>query len=106
MSNYFEIGARIKSQRELLGITREELAERLDITPRFCYDLELGHKGMSIATLSKISAELNVSTDYLLFGDSKEDQGLSESISLIKKCPPEKRHHLNRIISEFIHAIK
>ena len=39
MSDYFEIGARIKSQRELLDITREELAERLDITPRFCYDL-------------------------------------------------------------------
>ena len=60
MSNYFEIRARIKSQRELLFITREELAERLDITPRFCYDLELGHKGISISTLIKISKELNV----------------------------------------------
>ncbi len=106
MSNYFEIGACIKSQRELLGITREELAERLDITPRFCYDLELRYKGMSFSTLISISSELNISTDYLLFGDSKEDLKLSESISLIKKCPLEKRQYLNKIISEFIHAMK
>ena len=106
MSNYFEIGALIKSQREFLGITREELAERLDITPRFCYDLELGHKGMSISTLIKISKELNVSTDYLLFGDTKENFKLAESLSLIQECPPEKRQSLNKIISEFILAVK
>lgn len=106
MSNYFEIGALIKSQREFLGITREELAERLDITPRFCYDLELGHKGMSISTLIKISKELNVSTDYLLFGDTKEKFKLAESLSLIQECPPEKRQSLNKIIIEFILALK
>lgn len=106
MSNYFEIGARIESQRELLGITREELAERLDITPRFCYDLELGHKGMSVSTLIKISKELNISTDYLLFGDPKENFELAEFLSLIQECPLEKRQSLNKIISEFIHAVK
>lgn len=106
MSNNFEIGARIKAQRELLGITREELAERLDITPRFCYDLELGHKGMSISTLCKISSELNVSTDYLLFGEAKDNQGISEVTSLYKECPPEKRRHLNTIIQQFIFAVK
>lgn len=38
------IGKRIQQQRELMGYTREELAEMADITPRFCYDLELGQK--------------------------------------------------------------
>ena len=106
MSELLNIGNRIKKQRELLGMTREELAEQLDITPRFCYDLELGHKGMSITTLCKLCTTLDVSTDYLLFGDLAENCELVESISLLKKCPTEKLSHLNRIISEFIQATK
>ena len=105
MSELYEIGTRIKTQRELLGLTRDELAEQLDITPRFCYDIELGNKGMSISTLCKLSKVLNISTDFLIFGNTSSDTSLSESISLLKKCPPEKINYLNKIISEFIQAI-
>lgn len=105
MSELYEIGTRIKSQRELLGFTRDELAEQLDITPRFCYDIELGNKGMSISTLCKLSKVLNISTDFLLFGNTSADMSLSESISLLKKCPPEKIDYLNKIISNFIQAL-
>lgn len=104
MTDLIEIGLRIKAQRELLCMTREELAEKLDITPRFCYDIELGNKGMSLSTLCKLSKTLNISTDYLLFGEEKEDNGLYESISLCKRCPIPKRSYLNKIISEFIQA--
>lgn len=106
MTNSSEIGARMKAQRELLGLTREELAERLDITPRFCYDLELGLKGMSIPTLCKLSNVLKVSSDYLLFGESPEDEGLNSSISLIESCPAEKRQYLNQIISIYLKALQ
>lgn len=105
MSELYEIGTRIKIQRELLGLTRDELAEKLDITPRFCYDIELGNKGMSISTLCKLSKVLNISTDFLLFGNTSSEISLSESISLLKNCPPEKINHLNKIISEFIQAL-
>lgn len=106
MTNASEIGARMKAQRELLGLTREELAERLDITPRFCYDLELGLKGMSIPTLCKLSNVLKVSSDYLLFGETSEDQGINSSLSLIKSCPVEKREFLNQIISIYLQALQ
>ena len=45
------IGSRIRKQREYIGYTREQLAELLDVTPKFCSDIELGVKGMSIPTL-------------------------------------------------------
>lgn len=106
MINTSEIGARMKAQRELLGLTREELAERLDITPRFCYDLELGLKGMSIPTLCKLSNVLKVSADYLLFGESPDVQGLNSSIALVESCPVEKREYLNQIISIYLQAIQ
>ncbi len=106
MTNSSEIGTRMKAQRELLGLTREELAERLDITPRFCYDLELGLKGMSIPTLCKLSNVLKVSADYLLFGESPEEQGISNSLALLKSCPAEKRDFLNQIISIYLQAVK
>ena len=41
------IGQRIRKQREFIGYTREQFAELLDVTPKFCSDIELGVKGMS-----------------------------------------------------------
>ena len=60
------MGERIKKQRKLKGYSREKLAEMADITPRFCYDLELGLKNMSVNTLCKISDSLHVPVDYIL----------------------------------------
>lgn len=51
--NLLAIGTRIRSQREYLGYTREQLAGYLGVTPKFCSDIELGAKGMSVPTLCK-----------------------------------------------------
>ena len=58
LKNSILIGERIKKQRLLIGYSREKLAEMVDITPRFCYDLELGNKNMSVNTLLKLSTAL------------------------------------------------
>lgn len=66
------IGNRIRMRREDLHMTRNELAEILDITPKFCSDIELGARGMSLKTLMCISKTLYLSTDYILFGKETE----------------------------------
>lgn len=43
--DWVAIGGRIRKQREYLGLTREQFAEKLDITPKFCADIELGSQG-------------------------------------------------------------
>ena len=39
------IGKRIRQQREYMGFTREQFAEQIDVTPKFCSDIETGAKG-------------------------------------------------------------
>ena len=48
MMDWMAIGSRIRTQREYLGYTREQFAELLDVTPKFCSDIELGAKGISV----------------------------------------------------------
>lgn len=106
MSRSSQIGKRIKAQREILGITREELAGKIGVSPRFCYDLEAGLKGMSVTTLYNLVDALGISADYLLFGESEEHRGCAAGISLIESCPPEKREYLIKIISNYLQALK
>ena len=98
-----EIGLRIRKQRELLGYTREALAEKLDVSPKFCSDIEIGAKGMSLDTLCKLSKVLLLPTDYILFGktDSSADE---ELLNLLKLCDKEKSEYLKNIIRNFIQA--
>ena len=63
------VGRRIRFQREQLHLTREKLAEKLEVSPKFCADIEYGVKGMSMTTLNKLSEVLNLSTDYILKGN-------------------------------------
>ncbi|MGI6019594.1 MAG: helix-turn-helix domain-containing protein [Marvinbryantia sp.] len=100
-----KIGLRIKRQRQLLNYTREELAEKVNITPRFCYDLELGNKKMSVDTLHNMCDALHLSADYLLFGES-DCHGFDSILSLIDTCPGEHLNQLETIVSTFIAAVK
>lgn len=62
------IGKRLRKQREKLNLTREEFAEKANISPQFLAEIENGKKGMSVTTLYKICNNFNLSADYLLFG--------------------------------------
>lgn len=104
-NNNVLIGERIKKQRLLLGYSREKLAETAGITPRFCYDIELGLKNMSVNTLLNLADSLNVSVDYLLFGVQTEKEEYTPIIGLVKTCPVSGLKHLEEIISHYIQAI-
>ncbi|MBR1422949.1 MAG: helix-turn-helix transcriptional regulator [Ruminococcus sp.] len=102
--NYMEIGLRIRKSRESQLLTREKLAEMLGTSVKFINDIELGAKGMSLKTLSKLSQILLISTDYILYGDS-DDTDLSELIRLMQKCPLDKRKYMEDLIKIFIRSI-
>ncbi len=100
------MGERIKKQRLLIGYSREKLAEMADITPRFCYDIELGLKNMSVNTLCKLSDSLHISVDYILFGSPSPSEDIEPIEGMISLCPVDKRVHLEQIISHYIQAIQ
>lgn len=99
--NLIDIGLRIRKHREFLGYSREEFAEQLDITPKFCSDIELGIKGMSVQTLCKIASVLHLSVDYILFGNENNTCD-ADILEMLNTCPPEKTKYLTEIIKQFI----
>ena len=103
--DWCNIGNRIRKQREFLGFTREVFAEKIEVTPKFCSDIELGVKGMSVPTLCKISKVLNISPDYILFG-ATDDKSDSPVINMIRQCPADKQKYLEDIIKTFLMAFQ
>lgn len=103
--DWSSVGSRIRQQREYLGFTREVLAEKIDVTPKFCSDIELGVKGMSVQTLCKLSDVLNLSTDYILFG-TEANELFSPCVYMINKCPQDKLPYLEEMIKAFMLAIE
>lgn len=105
--NYRKMGVRIRNQRELLGYSREQLAEKLDVSTKFCSDIELGVKGVSIQTLAKLTKILHLSSDYILFGECTQGDSMElEMLSLLnQKCPEKHRNNLITIVNAFIHSV-
>ena len=63
-----EMGKRVRSRRESLGLSREKLSEYLDVSPQFIADIEYGNKGISIKRFYLLCQVLDVTADYLLAG--------------------------------------
>lgn len=102
--DWTSIGARIRKQREYMGLTREQLAEIIDVTPKFCSDIELGVKGISVPTLCKLSKVLMLSTDYILFGESvSESSGQIER--MLESCTDIEYSHAEKLLKVFFSAM-
>lgn len=82
-----EIGARVRIARERLHMSREKLAELLDRSTLFIGYIECGQKGMSIETLLAICKTLQVSADYLLFGNEPDSTLHCEAAQLLSGMP-------------------
>lgn len=60
------VGEKIKSLRESLGITQEQLAKKLGTTRQAIIKIEKGTQEISVKMLTEASKILNTTTDYLL----------------------------------------
>jgi len=99
------IGNRIRRQREFLGYTREYLSEQLSVSVNFCRDIEIGAKGMSVQTLVKLSNILKLSLDYILLGETLNDNA-EPLILMLNACKPEKLKYAAEILKSFLLAIE
>ena len=72
IDRYRQIGLKIAYYRKLRGLTQEQLAEKVDLTPAFIGHLEAPNvdKGISLDALFDISDTLNVPPQkFLTFED-------------------------------------
>ncbi len=95
------LGERIKARRKDVRLTREQLAEKINVSVRFLADVESGKVGVSLSTLKTLCDVLNVSADYLL--------GVAESINIgdslikkIEKLPLDCLNSIEIVVDEFI----
>ena len=100
-----EIGKRVRFQREKMGYSREDLSELIEISSRFLADIELGAKGMSFQTLIRLSRELHVSTDYLLFG-AREDNDNAAIHTLIANIDKQFYPELEQLLLAYQRTIQ
>ena len=98
------IGSRLTARRKQLRLTQEELAERADMTTQTVSTAETGRKALRPANIVKLCKALEISADYLLFGETS-DGDISILSSKMSPLSPEQYRHLEDIIDSFIAAV-
>lgn len=66
-----KMGSRISVRRRMMGLTQEELAEKIDVSTQMISNLETGKKAIRPENLLKICNALDVSADFLLTGSDR-----------------------------------
>jgi transcriptional regulator with XRE-family HTH domain len=98
------IGARIRLERQALGLTQEQLARRIGVTREAISQWETGAEWLRPEHLLRAAKHLNVTVDWLVFGTQPKHPSrhcnpvgdplemtpdLSELITLLKGIPDE-----------------
>lgn len=102
------VGDRIRNKRILLGMSQDELAERIDRATKYCSDIERGICGMSVETLLALSANLDMSLDYMMFGEASNDELARQEIDelaiihILSKCTERQREYAIRLLKLYI----
>lgn len=80
-----QIGARIRAIRTNLGYSQETFSERLSISREHLARIETGSRNPSIDLFIEIAEATDVSLDYLVLGQSKNDNLRTEIHSVISE---------------------
>ncbi len=99
-----KIGARIKKARKERGITQAQLAELLDLTPKYISNFETGERLPRFETFVEIANVLHYSADALLYDvlDSPSAGGSCTITARLNELPNEDRRRIMRIIDFLI----
>ncbi len=98
------IGNRIKAERKHLGITQEQLAEMVNVTTHYIYEIERGMKSMSIETLINLSQVLELSLDYIIFGNQRSSLG--ELYRMLDELSDERRLRAEKVFIQLLPHLK
>lgn len=86
-----KIGLFISSRRKELGMTQQELADKLQITNRAVSKWEKGDGLPDISMLEPLSAELEVTVDEILSGEPCPKADTAEALSVVTDLPQDKK---------------
>ena len=94
-----EIGKRIQGRRKQMGLTQEQLADKMDVSIQMVSNLERGNKSIRIENLIKLSEILNISTDYILTG--KETTEDMQALTVQMASLSQKERKMMKLLMDF-----
>ena len=102
------IGKRIKSAREKKGLTQEQLAEQVNLSPMHISVIERGNKLPRLETLINIANVLDVSADILLQDVVNNQIKLhtSEASNLIAQLSRDDQRRVLAALHSFVESTK
>ena len=100
--DYSVVGQRIKSARNAKHYTQDYVSSKANIGEKFLSQVECGKAGLSVNSLIEICSILEVSPDYILFGNAHSK---SDPISkLLKKLTPRQLHSAEEMLKIFVNT--
>ena len=105
------IGKNIRLERESRKLSRDELAEMMDLTSSHMGLIERGERGATAVTLSKLSKSFDIPIDNLFNNDQKGGLSVREERDPTSQATRKKIHSLitcldNSELEFVIHMIK
>ena len=104
-------GERLRTKRILLGLTQEEIAEKINRTWKYYADIERGSCGMSTETLLSLASVLDMSLDYIILGKSEKEgddpthtDEVAAIMSLLDTYSPKNRSYALKLLRLFLVA--
>lgn len=101
------LGQRIRQQRQLKGLTMEQLAEMVGLSKNYISMIERGEKVPSTSTLVKIINGLHISADILLCDEVVAVKGVvdEELDRRMRALDPHQRKAVLAILDSVLDAI-
>ena len=103
-----KFGDRVMQARKEIGLTREELAEKIGTSGPIVGRYERGDMMPSIEIASKIAEALEVSLDFLVGNSSilVKDKNILNRIEDIAKLPSQKQGELFNVLDAYLRDYK
>lgn len=98
MQDNIEVGERVRKIREDLNMNREKFSEMIDISDAFLGQIERGERSLSIKTLTKLVNYTGASTDYILFGETKNNTTISKINRILNNSSEDTLNFIYEII--------
>ncbi len=81
------LGSILKTARKAKGLTREQLAEIINITPRYLMSIENENKKPSLDVLFRLVRELGISADTIFYPEIQHvDTKVEQLVRLLYLC--------------------
>lgn len=102
------LGSRIRYLRKAKKLTRDQLAEKAQISGKFLYEIENGKTGFTVSVMLRLAEALKVRPDYFFMGEDQYiyDEELRTMLELFGDEDLESLKAIIKIFFDYLNNLK